>query len=31
MKSQEHRAVGQAATAGALVQVGGDSAKERFV
>jgi hypothetical protein len=31
MKSQEHRAVGQAATAGALVQVGGDSAEERLV
>lgn len=31
MKSHEHRAVGAAATAGALVQVGGDSAEERFV
>ncbi|MDQ4011557.1 MAG: hypothetical protein M3228_12890 [Actinomycetota bacterium] len=31
MKSQEHRAVGDAATAGALVDVGGDSAEERFV
>jgi hypothetical protein len=31
MKSQEHRTVGQAAAAGALVQVGGDSAEERFV
>ncbi|MGH3981910.1 MAG: hypothetical protein ACREX8_01160 [Gammaproteobacteria bacterium] len=31
MKSQEHRAVGAAATAGALVHVGGDSAEERFV
>ncbi|MGH3975922.1 MAG: hypothetical protein ACRDS9_21715 [Pseudonocardiaceae bacterium] len=31
MKSHEHRAVGQAATAGALVQVGGDSTDERFV
>ncbi|MGH4011726.1 MAG: hypothetical protein ACRDTH_26765 [Pseudonocardiaceae bacterium] len=30
MKSHEHRAVGEAATAGALVQVGGDSAEERF-
>lgn len=31
MKSHEHRAVGEAATGGALVQVGGDSAEERFV
>jgi hypothetical protein len=31
MKSQEHRAVGQAATAGALVDVGGDSDQERLV
>ncbi|MDQ3763651.1 MAG: hypothetical protein M3460_19120 [Actinomycetota bacterium] len=31
MKSHEHRAVGQAASAGALVQVGGESAEERFV
>ncbi|MGH3998342.1 MAG: hypothetical protein ACRDTJ_12860, partial [Pseudonocardiaceae bacterium] len=31
MKSDEHRAVGQAATAGALVQVGGACAEERFV
>ena len=31
MKSHEHRAVGEAATAGALVAVGGDSAEERFV
>jgi hypothetical protein len=31
MKSSEHRAVGQAATGGALVQVGGDSAEERFI
>jgi hypothetical protein len=31
MKSDEHRAVGEAATAGALVPVGGDSAEERFV
>jgi hypothetical protein len=31
MKSHEHRAVGQAATAGALVQVGGDCAEERLV
>jgi hypothetical protein len=31
MKSQEHRAVGQAAAAGALVEVGGDSAEERLV
>jgi hypothetical protein len=31
MKSHEHRAVGEAATGGALVQVGGDCAEERFV
>ena len=31
MKSHEHRTVGEAATAGALVQVGGDSVEERFV
>jgi hypothetical protein len=31
MNSQEHRAVGHAATAGALVHVGGNSAGERFV
>ena len=31
MKSQEHRAVGHAATAGAFVQVGGDSAEESLV
>ncbi len=31
MKSHEHRAVGEAATAGALVQIGGDSAEERCV
>jgi hypothetical protein len=31
MKSDEHRAVGQAATAGALVQVGGDCAEESLV
>jgi hypothetical protein len=31
MKSQEHRAVGEAATAGALVEVGGDSAEQRLV
>jgi hypothetical protein len=31
MKSQEHRAVGQAATAGTLVEVGDDPAEERFV
>ncbi|MDQ4092608.1 MAG: hypothetical protein M3143_04105 [Actinomycetota bacterium] len=31
MKSDEHRTVGQAATTGALVQVGGDSVEERFV
>jgi len=31
MKSQEHRIVGEAATAGALVEVGGDSAEECFV
>jgi hypothetical protein len=31
MKSDEHRAVGEAATAGALVHVGGDSAEDRFV
>ena len=31
MKSQEHRTVGQAAAGDALVQVGGDSAEERFV
>jgi hypothetical protein len=30
MKSSEHRAVGHAATGGALVQVGGDAAEERF-
>jgi hypothetical protein len=30
MKSAEHRAVGEAATAGALVQVGGDSAEDSF-
>jgi hypothetical protein len=31
MKSYEHRAVGQAATGGAFVQVGGDLAEERCV
>lgn len=31
MKSHEHRAVGQAATAGALVHVSGDCAEGRFV
>ncbi len=31
MKSHEHRSVGEAATAGALVQVGGACAEERFV
>lgn len=31
MKSYEHRTVGQAATADALVQVGGDSTEESFV
>ncbi len=31
MKSHEHRTVGETATAGSLVQVGGDSAEERFV
>jgi hypothetical protein len=31
MKSQEHRDVGEAATAGALVHVGGDCAEKRFV
>jgi hypothetical protein len=31
MKSQEHRIVGQAAAAGALVEVGGACAEERFV
>jgi hypothetical protein len=31
MKSQEHRAVGEAASADALVQVGGDCAEERCV
>ena len=30
MKSSEHRAVGEAATAGALVAIGGDSAEGRF-
>lgn len=30
MKSSEHQAVGQATTGGALVQIGGDAAKERF-
>lgn len=30
MNSQEHRTVGDAATGGALVEVGGDSAEERF-
>lgn len=30
MNSQEHRAVGDASTGGALVEVGGDSAEERF-
>ena len=30
MKSSEHRAVGEAATAGALVEVGGESAEDRF-
>ncbi|MGB9279106.1 MAG: hypothetical protein WCB57_03310 [Pseudonocardiaceae bacterium] len=31
MKSAEHRAVGEAATAGAVVDVGGDSAEQRCV
>ena len=31
MKSHEHRALGEAATAGALVDVGGDGAEERLV
>jgi hypothetical protein len=31
MRSEEHRAVGQAAAGGALVQVGGDSAEESLV
>lgn len=31
MKSQEHRTVGQAATAGALVEIGGACAEQRFV
>lgn len=30
MKSAEHRAVGEVATAGALVEIGGESAEDRF-